>query len=216
MRIASTSIAIVFLLLSLLVAEENTVLHTPSNQREFWEHYLYSTGKSLSCYFTIEIVAREAGDPKNRDRYLLDDEEVTSVDEVIDKVSKNRKTFTFLKNKKNPRIVHIIDNDLRKIPDYPIDQKMDLEYSGSLDELSIAIEKKFPTLGPRRSGEVSQFLIADPITEIEIDIKDTTVRDILTDCVPLKGYQPLLWRAETEKIEGKHKTILQYYGPLRK
>jgi len=223
MRIARGSIGamaiviFVVLLPSLLVAEENAVRHTPSNKHEFWEHYLYKTGKSLGCHFTIEILVRGLDDPKSSSQFFVDDDkEVNTVDAVIDKVSKNMKGFTFVKNKKNPQVVHVIDDDLRKISAYPIDQKMDLEYSGFLAEMSEAIEKTYPTLGPRRSGEVSQFLIGDPKTKVEVDVKDTTVRDILTDCVPLKGYQPLLWRAETEQAKGKHKTILQYYGPVRK
>lgn len=211
------AIAIVVLLPSLLVAEENAVRHTPSNEREFWEHYLASTGKSLGCHFTIEILVRELDDPKSSSRFFVDDDkEVKTVDEVIDKASKKTEGLIFVKNKNNPQIVHVIDDDLRKIPGYAIDQKMDLKYSGFLDEISKAIETKFPALGPRRSGDLAKFLIADPVTEIEIDAKDQVVRDILTDCVPLKGYSPLLWRAETERAEGKGKTIVQYYGPMRK
>jgi hypothetical protein len=206
------SFVILFLLSPCLAAEEHAVRHVPSNQPEFWERYLYGAFHDLGYSFTIEIKVREPDDPKYESVYIVDDEVVDSVDAVIAKASKNLKDFSFVKNKRNPRIIHVIDNDLRKLPNYPLDQKMSLKFSGIAADLSRSIHKRFPTLVPRTSGDIHK-AFDDNVTKIECDAKDEIVRDILTDCVPRKGYCTILWRAETEIFKGKRETFVQYYGP---
>lgn len=207
-------IAILLLSSPSLVAEESAPRHVPSNERVFWEDYLYDAFHSLGYYFTIEIVTRKLDDPKFRGIYILDDEEVRTVDEIILKASKSLKDFTFAINKQNPRVIHVIDNDLRKLSDYAVDQQMSLKYSGTTSNLSRSIQKTFPTLVPRTSGDIAKNF-DDHVTKVEFDVKNETVRDILTNHVPLKRYNPLIWRAETQEHNGKRETIVQYYGPLR-
>ena len=50
-------------------------------------------------------------------------------------------------------------------------------------------------------------------TQVKVDAKNQTARDVLTGCVPLKDYSAILWDAKTwEKEDGQYRTIIRYQG----
>ena len=64
-----------------------------------------------------------------------------------------------------------------------------------------------------RSLDIPDDLFDDFTTEVTIHARKQPVRQILTNCVPLKKYGRLLWIAESSEKNGKLATVVQYYGP---
>jgi hypothetical protein len=171
-------------------------------------------GAKLNCYFTVEKIHRPR-DPDDLRPYVKDDEEITSVGALLEKLARDVPGAAFVRNKKNPAVIHAIDKGLLDLDGYGLETRIDLDYSGVLADLSWALEKKLDNVGARRWG-FNTTLFDDHVTKVEIHAKEQKVRDILTDCVPLEGgYSPLLWFAETTIVDGKPKTTVQYYGPRR-
>jgi len=180
-----------------------------------WLDYLHLAGQRLDCHFTIERIFR----PENPGAaiygaWIMDDVEIRSLEQLIAKVSKEVKGITFVRNRKNPAVVHVIDQRLKELDDYPLEAKLDVSYSGMIGDLSDELEKHLDSIGPRRGGVMSD-AFDDHVTRVTVEAKNQQIRSILTDCVPLTHYGPRLWIAETRRVDGKTKTTVQYYGPDR-
>ena len=124
--------------------------------------------------------------------------------------------MALVRDAKNPSIIHVIDERLKKIADYPLEKKLTIAFSGTIGDLAWAgLSKRLPTIGPETQVLIGD-AIDDYVTKVAVDAKDEKVRAVLTDCVPLDVYGPLLWRARTETAGGKTTTSVAYYGPVDK
>lgn len=63
----------------------------------------------------------------------------------------------------------------------------------------------------RRGGD-NTHAFGDDFSKVEVKADNQAIRQILTDFLPLKGYNPKIWLAETRVEDGKPITIVQYYG----
>lgn len=206
---------VVLLLVSCMaLAENDTPAQAPSHQEMFWEHYLYLAGQRLDCHFTIEKLARRGDDPRARGVFVFDDQELRTVDDVIAKVSQTLKGFSFTKSEAAPTVIHVIEDELVGLAGYPLEQTVDIAYAGVPHGLIEELEKRNQGLEARRGGD-NRLMFDDYWTEITVEAKAQQVRRILTDCIPLNTYHPILWRAETDRVDGRLRTIVQYYGPRR-
>jgi hypothetical protein len=194
-----------------LIAGEPAV-REPSNTPSSWEFTLSLIGKDLKCYFTLEKVERDGDDPKADPVDVMDDEVFTDIDTALAKLSKHVEGFSFIKNKEHPNVVHVIENCLLKTPEYPLDKKVSVQFSGTPLGLIKSLERQETGIEIRRGGDNTQ-AFDDDVTEIQVQAKEKTVRAILTDCIPLKGYNPKIWIAETRFERGKPRTIVQFHGP---
>lgn len=180
----------------------------------YWQTYLYYVCVRNDGHCTLEVSYHPDEDPFLYRPYIRDDSEPRSLEESIAKLSREVPGFEFRRNERNPKIIHAIDKRLLKLDDYDLDEEVDFEYSGVLGELSRALQRKLPAIGPKTSGLVGE-VFDDHVTETEVRAKGETVRQILTEAAPPKGYGPILWRAETTISEGEAKTTVQFYGPNR-
>jgi hypothetical protein len=136
------------------------------------------------------------------------------VESLVKKLRREMKGIAVIQNTKNPAIIHLIDERLLKIKRYVMDKKVDVAYSGVLDGLSRELEKRSPEIGPITEGMIGD-IYADHITQVKVEAKNQTVREVLTGCVPLKNYRLTLWVAKTRKTKGGYKTTVGHVGPKR-
>jgi hypothetical protein len=177
-------------------------------KKTFWKFYLYRIGKKLNCQFTFEELARPDEDLKIN-AYVVEDDAIDSIDEVIAKISKEVKGVTIRRSEDHPRVVHIIDDRLKALKGYALDEKIDLTYSGALDQLPGEIGKQVRHFGIKLGGDL---LVGDHVSQVVIDVKDQQVRRILTDSMPREKYNSFLWWTETNLVGDEPKTVVQFYG----
>jgi hypothetical protein len=210
--------ALLGIMVSLTTAQGEEPVGPHQAKKIDWALYLAELPEGLHCYFTIETMALMPGKgkipPSPFHRYdLTPDRDIKTVDALAEKLRKEMKGIVVIQNTKNPAIIRLIDERLLKIPGYVMDKKVDIKYSGLIDKLAAELGKHVPGIEPRRGfpiGEVRQ----DYRTQVKVDAKNQTVREVLTGCVPLKDYSRVLWDTETRK-DGQYKTIVAYYGVWR-
>lgn len=185
----------------------------PTGQKVPWESYLKMAADKLDCYLTLELLYND-----DRASHALaqsdvrDDREVSSIEELIEIVSRDVKGISFLRNARQGSIIHVIDDRLKSIPDYSLEKTITIDFSGTLNWLTtVELPKRLPGIGERRGGLRGED-VADYATRVTLNVKDQKLRDVLTDCVPLEVYKSILWRAETSCVDGQSKTTVRYYG----
>ena len=103
---------------------------------ETLDEYLGRAAHKLDCYFTIENMS--IGEEAANWIWVCDVKGVgdpSSIDDLIEKLSAKVKGVRIYRSKKNPVVVHIIDDRLEKLKDYPMPESVAIEFQGSLDEL---------------------------------------------------------------------------------
>ena len=187
--------------------------------------YLTRVGAKLNCYFTLELDSRLTpflfGDNTNRkssplfDPSVKEDPSVHTVGELIKKLKQDFPADLIVQSKENPNIIHLIDSSLLADADYAMQKQTSVTYSGLLYE--------FPTaIGSRVAGVTAQQWFVSPgpsndwTTTVDIHDSHGTVRELLTQNVPLANYKHIIWVAETIPKPGKIETQVQFYGPMTK
>jgi len=166
--------------------------------------YLYMTGDTMDCYFTVE---RLASSTTHRSPYaaLIEPEEVTSVNDLVDKLNEDVEGLTATRSSRSPKVIHLVDDALGTIPDYAIEQVITLEFSGTVDKLVIRLGEEFNgRIGRVKRGGIppSEWdLMYDNETQATIDVENETIRNVLTTAVPLENYSRVLWGATTYPTE---------------
>jgi len=209
-----------FIALSILTQQSFGVepMDEPASNRDVpWEDYLELAGGRLGAHFTIERVLRGSRDPQAKvvNVKISDDEQLKTLEAVASKLATKLPGFDFVPNPQHPQVMHVIERELLEQKRYSLDRKHTLAYSGILGDLSHVLEQQLHNIGPKTAGDWRR-MFDDSVTRIEINEKDKKLRDIITDCLPLKDRQPLLWLAETQLSKDGVHTTLQFYGPVMK
>lgn len=174
------------------------------------DYYLAKIGQKLNVHFTIEYLA--GSDTFGRTDEALD-LDLATVEELIDELEKKMPDIRVVldRSDKDFPVLHLIDKQLGKKSEV-LDRKIDLKYSGSVGELYKKLATKISEIDPRLSGW-SWEAFNDYRTNVDIDVKQTPIRAILTHCVDLEEYRPLIWTAKTRQTDGEWKTQIRFTGP---
>ncbi len=176
--------------------------------------YLYQTSNMLNCYFTLEKNVLREPDALGRDIDIAYTKRPATVIAFVKNLQSLQTTYIVAIDQRNPRIIHLIDGHLATEKNYVLSQRVNFVYSGKLNgipdklgqELSNRIQKKNEFVNG------AEIIVDDNLTEVAVNAKNVPVRNILTDCVPLRNYDRLLWTAETYRSEGTTKTRICYSG----
>ena len=184
-----------------------------------WALYLAELPKQLDCHFTIERMGFMPGkkrDPSPFHRYDLTlDANINTVQGLVEKLRREMKGIAVIQDTKSPVVIHLVEERLLKIEDYVMEKKVDITYSGLIDKLAVELGKHVSGIGPRRGGPIGEGL-GDFYTQVKVNAKNQTVREVLTECVPLKDYSRVLWDTRTwKKKDGQYQTIVRYHGLRR-
>jgi len=206
---------------SLSAGERGLSQETEEVEKISWDLYLSELPEELDCRFTVERMTFRAGTPREvrrRDpspffRYdLTRDPNIKTVEALVEKLRREMKGIRVIQNAKNPAVIHLIAERLSRIEGYGMDKKLDVTYSGSMGELAGEVGKQVPGIGFSRGGAIGQVL-GDFRTQVKVDVKNQTVREVLTGCVPLKDYSQVLWIATTwKKEDGQYQTTVRHQG----
>jgi len=216
-----------FLSIAILTAAENQSI---TNQQELimMQDFLFKVGDRFNCYFTIEVVNKNDGAPTlhrsliDARAWIVSDPKVHSINDLITVLSNRLANFAIITNNKNHKILHIIQKELYIRKDYVLNDVTTLKYRGSLGNsqnigLGAALGQRLSDrIGPCTIGVLNNTLFDDYSTLVMVDAKNSAVRDILTDFVPVQNYKRIIWLAETSTQDAQPKTTIQYFGPKTK
>lgn len=195
--------------------------------------YLGEVGNRIGCYFTFEYRGHAVtGRPSNLQGVVSNDLTVASIPALRSKLRSDLHGFSVVQDSKNPKILHLIEQELERQPDNVLNQKINLIYSGNLvacvvkdiqgrnlsngEGLVAAMGKIVGGIrdGSEEAGSnILEGQITDCVTVVNINATNQTVRSILTDYLPATNYCSILWRAVTTRQEGKPMVLVQFYGP---
>lgn len=132
--------------------------------------------------------------------------EGSALNAALDELSQSVAHFTWHADASNPKIIHIIDEHLLRRRGYALDMVIgELDFAGTVNRLVDAIAAKGVPVSSLGGADVGDAMVTDYKTIVQVKGKGLTVREALTDFVPLDGRGPILWLAQT-RIEGPDQT----------
>lgn len=192
-----------------LAAPTPLVIDSPV-KKVFLTEYLTAMGEKLGCHFTVE-----AKGPAENLLYtqVPGDQNVKTIDDLKRKLRQELPNIAVGQDKRNPKILNIMDNQLSQGTDYVLNKQLDFTYSGALGGLPYTLGKQLDAVITTPNKFNVSHIHLDLVTSVQFDAKKQTVRAILTDYVPLAHYSTILWEADTDEFNGKPRTLVRYYGP---
>jgi hypothetical protein len=136
--------------------------------------------------------------------------DVAELNSILDNMSRQVPNFSYERDPRNPRIIHVIDRRMAGQQGYALDAILDhIDFSGPLDRLVRAVSDK--------SGYISSILIPGPYPLLNVDLRSKvtlkadgiTARDALSEIAPVEKKGGILWSAQTE-LGKKQPTILTF------
>jgi hypothetical protein len=185
-------------------------------------NFLLSMNKRFGVHFTMEILSGQG------QRSILNSLAVTRIEEP--KQVENVEALAALirdilpncevrVSAGNSNAIHLIDERLSRLEDYPLNKRATIQYSGPVggpdSSLAMALRAKVPGILAQQRGGAMYQGFDDQTTKVTVDARNEEVRRILTDYVPLQNYSIFVWRAVTQDLQGKETTVVQFYGPRR-
>jgi hypothetical protein len=204
---------------------------------ESFAGYLAEMGARLDCHFTVESVGAEVlFHPTNGDPFMLRVHNNTILDGMVNVGSEDIKNIdamvSFLnkvsiqwdypkqeihlvaeKNEKDKTIIRIRDSRLSDVAGYVLNKKVSVEYDGNPEGLLMLLSNKDGLIQPEvfistNSGGT------DFSTPIRIAVKDTPIRDLLTECIPLSNYSRIIWSSKTDGKSNSPAVTVVFSGSL--
>jgi len=177
---------------------------------------LSELGDAQNYHFTIEE-AWQAGEPMNSmQTYQVTKGSLKAP--VVQRLKELQQViphFTFEINKTSPRIIHIIDKRLVEQNGYVLEQVLkEIDFKGKTRELVSAIAAKGVAVAPQNTYAVGVPFEIDWTTEVYVKGEGLTVRDALTNSIPLEGYKRTIWVATTKLGRGET-TFVNFLGPRK-
>lgn len=118
---------------------------------------------------------------------------------ALDYLSRNVPNFSYEIDKKNARIVHIMDRRLAQQQEYALDKIVnDIDFTASASSLMSAISAKVNLILWMQLAASDDLLAIDLNEKVDLKASGLKVRDALSEILPLPKQGGLLWIAETE------------------
>lgn len=190
--------------------------------------YLHFIGEKLGCYFTLEYRAYQiTRQPSSLQAEMTNDQSIATMPALLAKLRDGLTGFSVIENPKNPKVIHIIEQALEQADGYVLNKRTSVQYAGhlvpcvvkdtngrNLQQGAGVVVALARTVGKLENGTAeARGDFDDCNTKVKIDAKNESVRNILTDCIPLKNYHRILWRAAATERNGKPTVMIQFYGP---
>jgi hypothetical protein len=165
---------------------------------------LYAIGDKYDCYFTLEI-ALESGNQ----RQSLEGQIVSpilngkSLRKELDGLTKRIPYLQYRFDAYNPKIIHIIDAHLSKEHDYSMDKIIsEISFDGIGFDLVNELGRKGGAVSSKGPLDISEGLTIDLSSQLRVRESDKSIRNIVTNSLPLQGRGRILWIAQTEMGAG--------------
>jgi hypothetical protein len=196
---------------SSMIQGQKTVPEFSKNDSVTLPYLLPELGNKYDCFFTIEDSMNE-NDPSSslRAQRILNSSEANNLSNELERLRQTIPNFTYEFNKQNAKIVHIIDARLLQRKRYALQDVIgSIDFKGQINELPAEISKHGISVDPMLSYSLHEH--PDFITTVEVKGERLSVRDALTNFVPLEGrLNRTLWVARTNVAEG---SLTKIYYP---
>jgi hypothetical protein len=210
----------------------NRIQEDPNPDFRFFMNVLQEEGHKLGCHFTLESLNYDitTGKESKADLPVREDLSAGSITEFVVKLRAYLGDFIVEPDSKNPKIVHIIEKALADDNDYPLNKVISLNYKGKINGTNIDNPEGSSTMSgglvpalAEKAGFMMWGTVDDPrmstyydlSTVVTVTATNKTVRSILTDCLPTKNYNPVMWRAMKTLSMGRPCVLVQFSGPNR-
>ncbi|HVA47140.1 MAG TPA: hypothetical protein VNH11_12300 [Pirellulales bacterium] len=148
----------------------------------------------MGLQFTYEIAGFPPANVGPADWLIDSSMRFASAADLIERLPKKLHWLAFELDATHPHVIHIIDKRLQGRNGYALEKKIDIDFAGTLDGLAWALHRRIGNLYGFRGAAIHD-ITTDYETETVVEARNKTVRQILTDAVPLRCYGPILWRA---------------------
>lgn len=179
--------------------------------------FLDELGRQNDLFFTIEEGWTD-GEARNwLDQCTVDKPaQKGGPREGLERLSRTVPYFTYMVNKANPRIIHIVDSRLKQQRDYGLEYTISsIDFVGTAPRLVNEIRLQGIPVSANRNLSTTDPGLYDFSTEVRVKGKQQGVRDALSNFIPLEGRGHVLWISRTKLGRGEM-SYVQFYGPAKK
>lgn len=208
--VIATGVAMILLLThasSYSMSPQNTMQIDPSHL-DATDTYFEVMGPKFKVHFTMHRLS--GSDAMNSPKKPFDPS-VSTIEELVREIeTKLAGTRVILdeEDKKHP-VIHVIEEAAEKRSKV-FDHFVDFAYSGPVGYVSRELHRRGITeIGWPLSGDNTE-MYNDIITNVIIDVKDRSVRDVLTHYVDMEHYYWIIWDAKTLKQSGEWTTQIRF------
>jgi hypothetical protein len=161
--------------------------------------FLDECGDKLDCHFTLEAVRlTDVGYDCRCYHSSWDGEKLPETKaELINLLRRGLKDTDVVVDKRNPQIIHIVEKPPEEYRSYPLTKIVTVDFEGTAPALVDRLVMNASSLKLKRMFSIMAGRVPphDYGTPVKVAAKDATVRDVLTQAIPTKGYARLLWTA---------------------
>ena len=178
------------------------------------EDRLMELGHKYDCYFTVEEGWQEAEAVNAFSTALVGrPAETGTLQQALDQIAKYVPSLRFeLRQQKDRPIVHVIDKRLDGQGGYALARVIEsYEFSGTTGGLVADLGKRGIAISSQTVFAIGRPLAFDRDTRVTVKAAGLTVRRILSDGIPLKGYSRVIWTAAT-KLSAGAGTVVTFKG----
>jgi hypothetical protein len=180
-------------------------------------HIFDELGNQYDRFFTVEEAWTET-EPMNllKDGMVQRPKPTGNVFRDLDQLRKLIPDFTYYADKRNPRIIHVSDSRVAQQKGYGLDQVVkEINFEGLAFDLVNVIGQQGIRVSSRGPIDTTEMLFLDLVTRVHVKGKRLTVRDALSNSIPLEGRSSrILWIAETKLGIGEI-TYVRFRGVVR-
>ncbi len=194
----------------------NSLAMAGGEDMKVFRSYLLELGSRLDCYFTVESVGL-AGSLNNPILDAMVDGDATGVQDVDSALAflTNQVRIVWKDASKTHNIqlvadkvecaktaktvIRIRDARLLDVVGYSLTNKVSVAYEGNPDGLLNLLSSQNSLIQPQKTFSIGMGpIVVDAETHVEATVTNVNVRDLLTSCIPLAGYNRIIWSCYTD------------------
>jgi hypothetical protein len=167
MNMCNRSIITLLMVLSTFITYSHTgrafMMEASSEEQIPLEQYLTELGEATNSFFTIEEGYKEGGDVTSLLSLMLRrPAQKMTVQVALEMLQRDAQNLSFLVNKQQPHIIHIIDRRLQQQKGYALDGVIKkIDFKGTVNDVLIEIGKRRILLSPPTSIATEEMLVWD-------------------------------------------------------
>ena len=175
---------------------------------------LVEIGEKFDCYFTFEEGWKDGEAANATSSYLIRRPVVnTNVRQVLAEIAKSVPHVRFEFQQTDHLLVHAIDTRLDAQKEYALSLVVrSIDLVGPPVQLVAELKKQGVPISLQSVFPIGRPLMVDRSTRLNVRASGMTVRKILSDFIPLKGYSRVLWIGTTKLMPGSE-TVVNFNGP---
>ncbi len=194
---------------------------------EVFRYCLSTLGGRLDCYFTVESVGRSSSlnnpildamvsvdtagihDVEGLIAFLTNEVRIVWIDEGVT----NDIRLVTERIERDKTIIRIRDARLLDVAGYSLTNRVSMEYVGHPEGLLIDLSSQNSLIQRQKAWGIGGGpLLVDFDSHVDIAVTNMAVRDLLTHCIPLEGYNRVIWSSYTDGNAESPLVTVRFHG----